>query len=315
MAVDIKKQLQSNIWVEAFRPPSVKDMVLPANYMKDFQTFLAEKNIPNLLFYSSSGGTGKTTIAKAICNDIEADMLYINISKDSGIDTLRTTIARFASTASFEGGQKVIILDEFDGAGIQLQKGLRADIEQFSTTCRFIFTANYVSNILPQLRSRTQEYNFNYTESELRDEMLPKVFNRVKSILTAKKVSYDEDTLKGLIEKKFPDIRKTIQLCQQYTRGGKTLDSGVFNLKTLDENFVDLLKAKKINSVRKYVIDNGIDWSEMYSLMFNIVVPVIDNAKKPMVIEILARYQFWDSTAMDKELNFAACICEIMRHV
>lgn len=315
MAVDIKKQLQNNIWVEAFRPPSVKDMVLPDKYREDFVTFIETGKIPNLLFYSSSGGTGKTTVAKALCNDIDAEMLYINISKESGIDVLRTTISKFACTKSFEGKTKVIVMDEFDGAGIALQKGLRADIEAYSNTCRFIFTCNYVSNIIPQLRSRTQEYNFNYTESGIKEELVPKVVSRVKSILTVKKVSFDEETLKSLVEKKFPDIRKTIQLCQQYTQGGKRLDEGVFNLKSLDDNFIESLKAKKINAVRKYVIDNGIDWSEMYSLMFNIVVPIVENSKKPLAIESLAKYQHWDSTAIDKELNFAACICDLMKVV
>ena len=313
MAVDIKKQLKNNQWIEAFRPPSVKDMVLPDIYREDFLSFINEGKIPNMLFYSSSGGTGKTTIAKAICNDLKADMLYINVSKDSGIDTLRTTISKFACTASFEGSQKVVVLDEFDGAGPQLQKGLRADIEAYSNTCRFIFTANYVANILPQLRDRVNEYNFNYTDEETKNEMIPKVVERLKSILKVKKVEYDEDTLSQLVAKNFPSIRKTIKLCQQYTNSGRRLDSGVFSLKTLDDDFIDSLKAKKINAVRKYVIDNGIDWSEMYSLMFNLVVPIVDGAKKPQSIEILAQYQHWDATAMDKELNFAACVCSWMR--
>ena len=134
MAVDLKKQLSNNIWVEAFRPPSVKDMVLPDKYREDFISYIQEGRIPNLLFYSSSGGTGKTTIAKAMCNDLDADMLYINVSKDSSIETLRITITKFACTKSFEGKQKIIVMDEFDGAGTALQKGLRADIESFSNT-------------------------------------------------------------------------------------------------------------------------------------------------------------------------------------
>lgn len=312
MAVDLKKQLKNNIWVEAFRPPSVKDMVLPDSYRKDFLSFVADGEIPNLLFHSSSGGTGKTTIAKALCNDLDADMLYLNISKESGIDVLRNNISKYAATKSFEGKKKIIVMDEFDGAGPQLQKGLRADIEAYSNTCRFIFTANYVSNIIPQLRSRCQEYNFNYSEDSIKAELLPKVVSRIKSILAVKKVEYDEETLVSLAEKKFPDIRKVIQLCQQYTNGGKKLDSGVFNIKTLDDAFIEGLRSKKINVVRKYVIDNGIDWSETYSLMFNIVVPLLDSPKKPQAIQILAQYQFWDSQAIDKELNFAACICALM---
>ena len=265
-----------------------------------------------MLFYSASGGTGKTTVAKALCNDLDADMLYINISKDSGIDTLRNTITKFACTKSLEGKQKIIVMDEFDGAGPALQKGLRADIEQYSSSCRFFFTANYVANIIPQLRSRVQEYNFNFTEQGVRTEMLPNVVKRVSSILKSKNVEFEPEILQSLVEKKFPDIRKTIQLCQQYTSNGRKLDDGVFTLKTLDDSFIENVKSKKINAVRKYVIEQGIDWSETYSMMFNVLVPVIDNAKKPQAIQILAQYQHWDANALDKELNFAACICALM---
>lgn len=312
MAPNLKKQLSNNIWVEAYRPPNVKSMVLPKKYMEDFLGFVSSGQVPNLLFYSASGGTGKTTVAKALCNDLDADMLYINISKDSGIDTLRNTITKFACTKSLEGKQKIIVMDEFDGAGPALQKGLRADIEQYSSSCRFFFTANYVANIIPQLRSRVQEYNFNFTEQEVRTEMLPNVVKRVSSILKSKNVEFEPEILQSLVEKKFPDIRKTIQLCQQYTSNGRKLDDGVFTLKTLDDSFIENVKSKKINAVRKYVIEQGIDWSETYSMMFNVLVPVIDNAKKPQAIQILAQYQHWDASALDKELNFAACICALM---
>lgn len=312
MAPNLKKQLSNNIWVEAYRPPNVKSMVLPKKYMEDFLGFVSSGQVPNLLFYSASGGTGKTTVAKALCNDLDADMLYINISKDSGIDTLRNTITKFACTKSLEGKQKIIVMDEFDGAGQALQKGLRADIEQYSSSCRFFFTANYVANIIPQLRSRVQEYNFNFTEQEVRTEMLPNVVKRVSSILKSKNVEFEPEILQSLVEKKFPDIRKTIQLCQQYTSNGRKLDDGVFTLKTLDDSFIENVKSKKINAVRKYVIEQGIDWSETYSMMFNVLVPVIDNAKKPQAIQILAQYQHWDANALDKELNFAACICALM---
>jgi DNA polymerase III delta prime subunit len=312
MAPNLKKQLSNNIWVEAYRPPNVKSMVLPKKYMEDFLGFVSSGQVPNLLFYSASGGTGKTTVAKALCNDLDADMLYINISKDSGIDTLRNTITKFACTKSLEGKQKIIVMDEFDGAGPALQKGLRADIEQYSSSCRFFFTANYVANIIPQLRSRVQEYNFNFTEQEVRTEMLPNVVKRVSSILKSKNVEFEPEILQSLVEEKFPDIRKTIQLCQQYTSNGRKLDDGVFTLKTLDDSFIENVKSKKINAVRKYVIEQGIDWSETYSMMFNVLVPVIDNAKKPQAIQILAQYQHWDANALDKELNFAACICALM---
>lgn len=312
MAVDLKKQLSNNIWVEAFRPPSVKDMVLPDKYREDFISYIQEGRIPNLLFYSSSGGTGKTTIAKALCNDLDADMLYINVSKDSSIETLRITITKFACTKSFEGKQKIIVMDEFDGAGTALQKGLRADIESFSNTCRFIFTANYVADIIPQLRDRVMEYDFNYNEPSIKAEMIPKISARVKSIMKSKNIDFDNDVVNNLVEKKFPSIRKTIQLCQQYTRNGRKLDDGVFKLKVLDDTFIKNLKEKKINAVRKYIIEQGIDWSETYSMMYEIVVPELDNSKKPQAIQTLAQYQHWDSSAKDKELNFAACVCSLM---
>lgn len=241
MKTNKRKKYNKFLWVEAFRPEHVKDMLLPDKLKKNFLKLIDEKNIPNLLLYSSSPGVGKTTLAKALCNDIGADYLYINTSSESGIETLRATVKKFASTKSFNGAPKVVIMDEFDGASKNLQQGLRAAIEEFHNVCRFIFMANYISQIIEPLKSRCQVFDMNMTETSTCDEMKPKIKSYLKRLLDFKQISYQDETAEKMVDQYFPDIRNMIQTCQQYSSLNGSIDDNIFSYQKIDEDFYDFI--------------------------------------------------------------------------
>jgi len=303
------------LWVESYRPKTVKDMVLPNVYKKTFANMVKEKKIPNLLLYSSSPGVGKTTLAKALCNELDADYKYINVSSQSGIDTLRSTITKFASTKSFSGGQKVVIMDEFDGASKQLQQGLRAAIEEFHKVCRFIFTCNFITQIINPLRSRCQEYDMNFTDKSIVSEMQPMIKNRIDGILKHKKIEADDEAVNKLITTRYPDIRKVIQLCQQYSEMNGNIDMDILNFEKVDEEFYEFVMSKKFNKARRYLIERNYDYTEMFTNLYKEFVPRLEGHLQPQIIIILAEYQYKHSFAVDPELNFAACMLEIMNTI
>ena len=307
------KKYNKFLWVETFRPQTVKDILMPNNIKKQFIKMVKQKSIPNLLLYSSGPGVGKTTLAKALCKDLNADYKYINVSKDSGIDTLRVNIQKFASTKSFSGGQKIVIMDEFDGASKNLQQALRAAIEEFHKVCRFIFTCNYITQIIEPLKSRCQEFDMNYTDSNSLKELKPEIEKRITDILNFKKIEYDVDVIKKLIDVKYPDIRKTIQLCQQYSNTNGIIDNNIFNFEKLDEEFYDYLLKKQFNKARKYVIEKNYDYTEMYSNLYKEFIPKLEKSIQPQAILVIAQYQYWHTNVVDPEINFAACLIELMQ--
>jgi len=307
-----KRKKNKYIWIEFFRPMSVEDIILPKAYMKTFRKFVEEKEIPNLMLYSSSPGVGKTTLAKALCNDIGADYLYINVSSESGIDTLRTSISRFASTKSFNGKPKIVIMDEFDGASNNLQMGLRAAIEEFHKVCRFIFTCNYITQIKDPVLSRCQVFDMNFTDKKIKDEMVPKVTNRVCKILDFKKVDYDNSVIVKLVEDHYPDIRKTIQICQQYSAVNGVIDSNIFNYEKVDEEFYTYLLNKDFRNARKYLIESNYNYEEMFTNLYHHFVPMLTKEVQPEAIITIAEYMYKNSHSIDKEINFAALMLELM---
>jgi DNA polymerase III delta prime subunit len=306
------KKYNDWVWVEAYRPSTISEMVLPTQYKRTFNKMIKDKRIPALLLYSNSPGVGKTTLAKAICNELDADFRYINVSSESGIDTLRSKIQAFASTKSVFGGQKIVIMDEFDGASRQLQDGLRAAIEEFHKVCSFIFTCNYISRIIEPLRSRCQEYDMNFSDKKTITELKPKIYKRIIDILKHKKIVYDEETVHKLIDTRYPDIRKVIQLCQQYSNINGNIDNNLLNFEMVNEEFYNYILSKKFNKARKYVIEKNYNYSEMFSNLYKEFVPLLDGKLQPEVIITLAEWQHKHAFAIDPELNFAACLLEIM---
>lgn len=312
----MKKQLSYTLFTEKYRPISVKDMLIPDSYKKFFQALVEKEEIPNLLLYSSTPGAGKTSIAKAICNDIDADYLYINISSESGIDTLRTDIARFASGKNLSGKKKIAICDEFDGATPKLQMAMRAAMEEFHNSCRFILTCNYVNKIIPALRSRLQEFDFNMNTKEIRSEMIPKVSGRLKKVLHIENIDFKDDTIDELAESLYPDIRKMYGMLQQYSTMNGIIDGNIFNFESVDEELYNLILNKKFSLVRQWVVESGYNYADLYSELYENLVPMIaDKSKHGQIILIIADWQYKSSFSTNQEIPFFAMVYEIMANL
>jgi len=307
-----KKQLSYTLFVEKYRPISVKDVIMPNSYKNAFLKMVQGGEIQNLLLYSSYPGSGKTSLAKAICNDIGSDFMYINASEDSGIDVLRNEIRRFASGKSINGKKKIVILDELDGSK-GLQPGLRGAIEEFHNTCRFIATCNHINKIIPPLRSRFQEFDFNMNLSNLRAEMIPKVIKRICGILTNEKIEYEEEVIKELVETRYPDVRKMYTIIQQYSNMSGTIDKNILNFSESDEKLYELVLTKKFTAARQYILDNGYDFDSLYTDFYKNLVPKIKNKKSQhSAIRAIGEWNYRAAFCTDKEIPFVTMLLEIM---
>ena len=309
-----KKKAAKYLWVEKFRPVSVKDAVLPNKFKKFFNDVVAQEEIPNLLLYSSTPGSGKTSIAKALCNEINADSIYINVSSESGIDTLRSTIQQFASTKSFNKRPKVVILDEADGASHQLQAGLRGFIEEFHSYCRFILTCNYVSKIIPALREgRIMEFDFNIKDIATSNEMKPKMAKRLAMIAKFEGIEADEKVLQKLVITHYPNMRKMISTMQKASMMFGSIDESLFNSMNVDSELYDHILNKRFTKAREFIIKSSYNMDELYPALYREFVPLLnDKNVQAQLILILADYQSKHATAIDGELNISACILEMI---
>ena len=301
------------LWVEKYRPRRVEDCVLPKSIETVFKQLVATGELPNMIF-SGSPGVGKTTVARALCDELQLDYLLINGSEQGNIDTLRGRIKQFASTVSLQGGYKVVILDEADYLNPQsTQPALRAFIEEFANNCRFILTCNFKNRIIEPLHSRCSVYEFAIPNNE-RPTIAASFFRRLQGILSDEGVEADPKALASLVEKHFPDWRRVINECQRYGITGK-IDAGIL-VNLADENVKSLmthLKNKDFGKMRKWVADN-ID-TEPHVIFRKIYDSMADYLKPesiPQVVLILAQYQYWDAFVADHELNVVACMTEIM---
>ena len=254
-----------------------------------------------------------TTLAKILCNDIGATYKYINVSSESGIDTLRSEIATFASMRTIDGQPKIVIMDEFDGASAQLQSGMRAFIEEFHNSCRFIFTCNFKSKIMKPLQEgRVMEFNFDMINAEVTKEMKPKVFERILFILDNENIKYDKKVIAQLVNIYYPNIRKVISLIQKYSQMNGIIDANVFNIETLDDEFFEFILNKEFDKARKYVIEKSLNYDEIYTKMYKQFIPLLNDSQKPNAILIVADYMYKQSFVIDPEINFSACLIELM---
>jgi len=308
--------MEEFLWVEKYRPQTVADTILPKPLKTTFQTIVNTGEIPNLLF-TGTAGVGKTTVAKALCNQLGLDYLLINGSEEGNIDTLRNKIKHFASTVSLQGGYKVVILDEADYLNPQsTQPALRGFIEEFSNNCRFIMTCNFKNRIIEPLHSRCSVVEFNIAKKDMPD-LCGSFMKRVGNILSNENVEYDEPVIAELIMKHMPDWRRVLNELQRYSVSGK-IDTGI--LVSLSEvsmgNLMSAMKDKNFKKMRQWVTDN-ID-QEPASLFRKIYDNMSDYVKPqsiPQLVLILADYQYKNSFVADHELNMVACCTEIMAAV
>jgi len=301
------------LWVEKYRPKTIKDTILPAGMKKTFQEFVDNGEIPNLLL-SGTQGTGKTTVARALCEEIGADYIVINGSMNGGIDTLRNDIKNFASTVSLGGGRKVVILDEADYLNPQsTQPALRGFIEEFSKNCSFILTCNFKNRIIAPLHSRCSVIDFKIDNSE-KPKLAGQFFKRVMEILKTEEVTTNEKVVVELVTRHFPDNRRILNELQRYGASG-TIDEGILTV-TTDANVKTLmteLKAKNFKEVRKWValnIDN--DPVQLYRSLYDSASTYIAPRSIPQLVVTIADYQYKSAFVADQEINLVACLTELM---
>ena len=303
------------IWVEKYRPKTIDECILPDSIKKTFQDFLAKGEIPNMLL-SGPPGIGKTTVAKALCNQLGADFYVINGSDEGRfLDTVRNNAKNFASTVSLtsESKHKVIIIDEADNTTSDVQLLLRASIEEFSANCRFIFTCNYKNKIIQPLHSRCTVIDFAVNKRD-KPTIAAQFFARINEILDKEKIKSDKKVVAELINKHFPDWRRVLNECQRYSAGGE-IDSGILasfsdvSINELTKN----LKEKNFSEVRKWVnanLDN--DTTLLFRRVYDSFYETLVASSIPPAILILAKYQYQVAFVADQEINMLACLTEIM---
>ena len=304
------------LWVEKYRPKKISECILSEDIKKTFTEFLKQKEIPNLLL-SGTAGTGKTTVARALCEELGADYIVINGSDEGRqIDTLRNKIKNFASTVSFntESKHKVVIIDEADYMNAEsVQPALRNFIETFYKNCRFILTCNYPYKFIEPLRSRFTQIDFKIVNGQ-KVKTATALLNRLGKILDEQKVSYDKKVLAELIQKYYPDFRKTINELQRYSVNGK-IDSGIFyNQKEADiKSLFASLKKKDFNETRKWVVNNlSVAPADLFRIIYDSSKDHLQPQSVPQAILLLAGYQYKSAFVADQEINMVACLTEIM---
>ena len=301
------------LWVEKYRPQTIDECILPVELKKTFKKIVESGELPNMLF-TGSAGLGKTTIAKALCNELNLDWIMINGSEDGNIDTLRGKIKQFASTVSLQGGYKVVILDEADYLNPQsTQPALRGFIEEFANNCRFILTCNFKNRIIEPLHSRCGVYEFNAGD---KPTLCGEFMTRCQEILLAEGVTlHSPQALADLIMKFFPDWRRVLNELQRRSVLGP-IDSNVAdNTGSFDDLFVSL-KNKDFKTMRKWVVNNiDIDAAAIFRGVYDSMTDKVTPQSIPQLVLILADYQYKNAFVADHELNVVACLTEVMANV
>ena len=300
------------LWVEKYRPKTIEECILPDALKKTFQDFVNQKKIPNLLL-SGTAGVGKTTVARALCEEIGCDYIIINGSDESGIDVLRNKIKNYASSMSLSGGRKVVILDEADYLNPNsTQPALRGAIEEFASNCSFIFTCNYKNRIIDPIHSRCTVIDFKANGSKAK--MAAQFFKRVENILQIEDITYEKEVVASVITKHFPDNRRILNELQRYAAGG-TIDKGI--LASVSEirmtELTTALKDKDFASCRKWVTNNlDNDPTRIFRNIYDGLYGVLEANSVPQMVVILAKYQYQAAFVADHEINLIACLTEIM---
>ena len=299
------------LWTEKYRPKTVEDCILPERLKVPFQEYVNQKQIPNLLL-TGGAGVGKTSVAKAMCNEIGCDYLVINGSDENGVATIRVKIANYASSMSFSGGRKVVIIDEADYLTPNAQAILRNAIEEFAVNCSFIFTCNYKAKIIDPLHSRCAVIDFGMKNGE-KQKMASAFFKRIQSVLETEKVEYDDKVIAELVKKHFPDFRRVINELQRYAQLGK-IDVGILS-QIGDVSLTQIvkhMKEKDFTSVRKWAATAEIDPTMFFRKLYDNLYEILKPSSIPGVVIVLADYQYKQAFVADQEINLVACLTEIM---
>ncbi len=304
------------LWVEKYRPKTIEDCVLPAHIKDTFKQIVQGGELHNMLL-TGTAGLGKTTVAKALCNELDLDYLLINGSEESGIDTLRNKIKQFASSVSLQGGYKVVILDEADYLNPQsTQPALRGFIEEFSGNCRFILTCNFKNRIIEPLHSRCSVIEFNIPKKDS-ERLCSVMMSRLMLMLDDEGIKYDTKVLAELIMKHMPDWRRVINELQRYSTSG-VIDTGILvSLSDVSVNeLMTSLKQKNFKQMRQWVSDNiDSDPASLFRKLYDNMNDYVDPGSIPQMVLILADYQYKNSFVADHELNLVACCTELMAGV
>ena len=304
--------LKQVLWTERYRPKKVEDCILPDEIKRTFQEYANKKEIPNLLL-SGTAGVGKTTIAKALCNEVGCDFLVINGSDESGIDVLRNKIKNYASSVSLTGGRKVIIIDEADYLNPNsTQPALRGAIEEFASNCSFIFTCNFKNRIIDPIHSRCSVIDFKLNGSK--PKMAATFFKRVEWILEQENINYNKEVVAAVITKHFPDNRRILNELQRYSVSG-VIDAGI--LSTVSDiqlnELINSLRNKDFGVTRKWVTANSDqDSSVLFRKIYDGLYDKLQPNSVPQLVLILAKYQYQNAFVADSEINVTACLVEIM---
>lgn len=303
------------IWVEKYRPKNIEDCILPESTKTMFREFLNKGEIPNMLL-AGPPGIGKTTVAKALCNELGVDVYVINGSDEGRfLDTVRNNAKNFASTVSLssDAKHKVVIIDEADNTGNDVQLLLRAFIEEFAGNCRFIFTCNYKNKIIEPLHSRCAVVDFSIKGKE-KTALAGSFFKRLQNILDEERVQYDPKVIAELINKHFPDWRRVLNECQRYSVGGQ-IDSGILAAFSdiAVNDLLQNLKEKNFPEVRKWVVANmDNDTTLLLRRIYDALYSALENNSIPAAVLVLAKYQYQSAFVADQEINMLACLTEIM---
>ena len=301
------------LWVEKYRPKTIDDCILPQSLKTLFTSFVQRGELSNILL-SGPPGIGKTTVAKALCDQLNCDWILINGSEEGGIDVLRNKIKNFASTVSLSGGKKVVILDEADYLNPQsTQPALRGFMEEFHKNCGFIFTCNYKNRLIEPLHSRCSVVDFVIPNSE-KPKLASQFFQRIEDILNKQNIEYDKRVIAEVINKHFPDWRRILNELQRYSVSG-VIDAGILvdiaeiNIKELMQS----MKNKEFTNVRKWVVNNlDNDSVRLLRRIYDNLYDYVEGSSIPHVVVVLGEYQYKAAFVADQEINMLACLTEIM---
>ena len=305
---------ESLLWVEKYRPKSIEDCILPETIKRTLRDVVKLNKIPNMMFTGTSG-IGKTTAARAICNETQADYIIINGSDEGRmIDTLRTKLTQFCSTISLSGSRKVVIIDEADYMNADsVQPAMRNFTERFADNCSFIFTCNYKNRIIEPIHSRCAVIDFSLKNGE-KPVIASRFMKRVESILTDETIQYDKEVIAKLVLKHFPDFRRVLNELQRYSTSGE-INSGVLaNIKEMNlKELIDSLREKNFSKMRQWVVANvDNDPATVYRKIYDELYNVVDKGSIPQAVLTIAEYQYKYDFVADQEINLVACLVELM---